>query len=467
MAAGLTKRRVASSPGILLLAICLPLCMGASPAGDAGALPLRPGEVFPQPGQRGMDEVAELPMRDIGCPACSFAMEVPDVDKLMRRPPNAEETPPWRLHAASRDADLCPHPGPGKLAYRADLVTCPSCGFSAPLADYYTGMDEEARRWVVDTFRPSMRAVQKRLLGGRAATMTDDEIVNFYNRQSEIPDIVRTEHYRVFSLARKDPALVRAEATWQAAWAIRRELASPPKGDFLSGRVAGVQAALAKVKRESEGQSGEIAALAHLLGRDRKGEERLSVADRLAARMLLAGLKARQGLDGEAREIYLTIQTFCHDRYARPDQDPLWPLTNAKAARPIRVAQLEEFRAETEAEVVARMELLRQQEALLREAADLIRSAIALGELNGDPDGALFHAYLVGEFLRRSGNLPLASEWFKLVLGAAPMQSPLEQAARMQLELVRKQAGDGGNLLSAVGEDGELLDAVRKINRRD
>lgn len=460
MEKGVAAPRRPSPTRSLLLALAAACLAGrcALFAADAGSLPLRPGEAFPQPAQRSLDEIESVPERDLACPACSFEVRVPEVATLMR---GGGE---WRLHAASRDADLCPHPGPGKIAYRADIVVCPSCGYASPRSDFPRRLTPLTVDWVHAVLRPNIRAAQTALLGQRGGDMSEEEVVAFFNRQSEIPDVVRTEHLRILLLGLPVDNRERAEAAWEAAFAIRRELASPPKGRRLSGRIAAVRAAMERIKPRESGINGEIEILNRLTGTIRSERERLPLAaDRIVVGLLLAGRENRLGLsqDAEARLDGLLQQS--RERYARPEQDPLWRTIPARLPREERMHELENFRGEIEREVVLRLELIRLERTNLTAAADLVRDALMENEFAGQANQALFHGYLIGEFLRRLDNLPLASEWFRHIRDLAPLDSPLRQAASLQLEMTHQQAGNRVNLLSAVGQDGQYLAKLREI----
>lgn len=437
----------------------------AAVAGEAGDLALRPGETTPRPRQRGLNEIEALPERLADCPACGYPVAAPEVDKLMRRRPGQDEGPPprWQLDAAGRDADLCPHPGPGKIDYQADVVVCPRCGFAEKADRFSTLLPPGTASWAASALRSSLRDVQYSLLGERANEMTEDQVIDFFNRQAEIPDAVRMEHFRIYRLAGVFPKLERAEATWLAAFAVRRELCRPPSGDFLARRRADADAALAKIKRDLPGLAGEIAAVRQLFRTARSGRERAAPADRMAARLHLAGLLSRQGFADEAEQQLERLLEECRERFVHSEQDPLWPAVAPRASRSYRLNELETVRLEMEREIAARLDLLRLEREYLEAAAQLVREAVLGGECNGKPAEALFYAYLTGEFLRRTGDLPLAAEWFRNVAGLAPADSDIARAAGMQLRLVEEKAGDRVNLLSALGRDGEYFEKLRGI----
>ncbi|MCC8190135.1 MAG: DUF2225 domain-containing protein, partial [Planctomycetes bacterium] len=346
------------APAVALLAFFL--LPGTPQALDIGALPLRPGEVHPQPRQRPLTEIAALPEHEVVCPACATVVSVPEVDKLMRAPADGGERPPWRLHAASRDADLCPYPGSTMLSYQADIIVCPACGFAAGEESYATRPSVEAQAWINATFRDSLRQTQRLLLGERGADLPEEEVIAFFNHQARIPDVVRTEHFRVLSLAKKDPYLLRAEATWRSAWALRREVVAPPRGDFLARQTGSVRERLDKTGRSQDGVAGEAEALRYLLGKTRSGRDRLAPGEQLAARLMLAGLLVRLGENLEAEEELAALQRFCHERFVRPEDDPLWP-TTAGRSRDRRRRELEDIRSETERELDSRFAMVRQQ----------------------------------------------------------------------------------------------------------
>ena len=98
---------------------------------------------------------------------------------------------------------------------------------------------------------------------------------------------------------------------------------------------------------------------------------------------------------------------------------------------------------------------------------ELIRQGFLAEECDGDRETADFFAYLAGEFLRRIGNLPLAAEWLKNLAVLIPDDSPLGRAVANRLEVVRKQAGEGINLLAALGRDGDVFMKLREIHSPD
>lgn len=449
----------------LLLAF-LAIAPGRSFAQDAGELPLRPGEIWPSPRQRGLDEVHELPTFDLECPVCHFTIKAPRVDALMRKVHARNgngEIPKWRMHAAKRDTDLCPYPAPGKVAFQADVAVCPSCGYANAVDHFHDELPDVGAAWVLANLRPSLRSAQKRLLGPRGETMSEEATIEFFNHQNDIPDSLRLEHWRTYLAAVHAPALDRARAAILGAWAARRETSGAPKGDFLARHVTQVNAELAKQKRRIPGLHGEIDTLRAWLRRARLSREGLPDANDMAARLILAGLWDRLGFLDEAEK---TLQSLYHDfreRFLHADQDPLWSATSQRASRTHRLEELENLRSDAEAEVFLRMELVRRERELLLAAVACLRECIQSGDFNDNPDEALFNSYLIGDFLRRAGNLPLASEWFKNLISLAPEGSVLARAAAMQLVYVGEEAGDKVNLLSALGQDGELFQLLRQI----
>ncbi|MCD8141219.1 MAG: DUF2225 domain-containing protein [Planctomycetaceae bacterium] len=433
---------------------------------DAGALSLRPGAPWPQPQQRGLDQIHELPTQRIACPVCQYPVAVPQVDRLMRRRASqGDQALPWRMHYTHRDDDLCPYPGTGKVAYQADVVVCPSCGYTNHNSRFADPLPVGGAEWVRTTLTPSLRAAEAALLGSRAAELRDDEINEFFNSQDALPDALRLEHYRTYLAAVHATPLAQARAAWLAAWAARREVAGAPKGEFLAKYYAQAQADLAKQGRRSPGLYGDIQALLGIIRRAKQARraDALPGAQDMGNRLLLAGLWDRMGFLDESETILMGLYHELRERFLRHDQDPLWSATTSRASQSQRLDELESMRTDAENEVFLRVELVRRERMLLEEAASHLRRAIAGGAFDHDPDEARFHAYLLGEFLRRSGDLPLASEWFKNLASLTPEGSPLAVAAARQLEYVGEEAGDKVNLLSALGRDGILFEKLREI----
>ncbi len=430
---------------------------------DVGTLPLNPDEVWPHPGQRGLEQIESIPTRVLPCPVCGYEVEMLDADKLMRRPAGGGEPVPWRMHAESRDADLSPHPGKGKIHIQADITVCPSCGFAGRATDYQATVPAVVATWVGNTLRPNIRQVQTALLGARAKDMSERQIVDFFNRQLDIPDTVRTEHYRVYLQAVNAPALAQAEAAWLAAWAARREYSGKPKGAFLARHDKDLLDAVQK-ERARRPERNEEEALVFLMGKNRSGDNRLPhYGDIVAARLRLAALQARKGFYQPANQTLREMAGAAAERFLRTDQDPFWNSTSSRASRTARLVELEAIRRDVEAEVVTRLELMQEEQVHLEQAAECLRQAILGGELDGNPKRALFDAYLVGEFSRRRGDFPLAAEWFKNLMLLAEPNTPVRQAAENQLHLLTEQAGESVNLLAALGQDGEVFAKLRAI----
>ncbi|MCD8349453.1 MAG: DUF2225 domain-containing protein [Planctomycetaceae bacterium] len=452
----------------LHLVIFLTLCFfpGRLLSQDAGALSLRPGEPWPQPQQRGLNQIHELPTQQIACPVCTYPVAVPQVDLLMRRRPSQRDVAlPWRMHFTHRDDDLCPYPGKDKLAYQADIVVCPSCGYTNHNSYFADPLPEGGAEWVRTTLTPSLHNAETALLGNRASEMREDEVFEFFNRQDAIPDSLRLEHYRTYLAAVHAAPLAQARAAWLAAWAARREVAGAPKGEFLAKYYAQAQAELAKQGRRNPGLQGDITALRGIIRRAKQAQraDALPGAQDMGHRLLLASLWDRMGFLDESETILMGLYHELRERFLRHDQDPLWSATNSRASQSQRLDELETMRTDAENEVFVRVELVRRERMLLEEAAGHLRRAITGGAFDNNPDDARFHAYLLGEFLRRSGDLPLASEWFKNLASLTPEGSPLAVAAVRQLEHVGEEAGDKVNLLSALGRDGILFEKLREI----
>lgn len=442
--------------------LALSSCLAASPAGslEPGTPPPRPGGPHPQPRQRGLDEIEALPVLDATCPVCAFVVSAPRPDSLMRRPAGYDGPPlKWRMDAAEQDADLCPYPGPNKIDFQADIVTCPSCGYTRKAERFADPVDTEAKAWVMANLLPAVREAQLSLLGRRAAEMGEAEIRVFFNRQSEIPDTVRTELHHTYMTAVHAPPLEQAEACALAAWACRREAARRPRA-----RIFARHAAVAAGAQGTEGGlHARIDALRAMLAQWRQRRQGLPGADDMTVRMILAGLWCRLGFHEEAEGELQDLFQECRERFLRPEQDPLWSATTARASRSHRTAELEALRGEAEREIMVRTEMVRRERDLMLEASRHIRQAMRDGALDDDPDEAQFQAYLVGEFLRRAGKLPLAAEWFKNLANLTDPDSPVAAAARAQLACVGEEAGHRVDLLSALGQDGDLFSRLRRI----
>lgn len=450
---------------VLALALLVP---GHSGALEAGVFSLRPGERGPRPRQRTLAEVEKIPEKILACPVCGTDVAAPVADLMVRRPPSLGEndpTPKWRMFANDYDADLCPYPEKGFLSWQADIVLCPDCGYANAFDAFPLPVPAEAAAWVEANLKPELRTAQRALVGKRADAMTEEELIAFFNRQDVLPDAIRTEHYRTYLAAVHAPALEQAEAAWLAAWAARRETVAAPKSELFAKRAAAFAVAMEKIRRNRPGLPGDIDAVRSHTRRLRQGKTGLPDADNMTGRVILAGFYVRLGFLDDAEQIYENLFVELRERFLRNDQDPLWAATSTRAPVSQRLNELELLRADAEKEIFIKAELVRRERGLLFAAADRIRDAFRNGDLDGKKDEALFHAYLVGEFLRRGGDLPLASEWFKNLLNIAGAETPLAQAATTQLRFVGEEAGDKVNLLSALGKDGELFAKLREICR--
>ncbi len=452
-----------------VLATALLFAAATAAALDAGLPPPRPHTSVQQPRQRTLTEVEAVPERMLACPVCGTEVRAPDADLMVRRPANLSENAPapkWEMHAADRDADRAPYPTPQFLSYQADIVLCPDCGYANAFDAFARPVSPEAAQWVRASLTPELRAAERALVGSRAATMTDEELVAFFNHQELLPDTLRTEHYRTWLAAVHAPPARQAQAAMLAAWAARRDVAAAPKAALFAGRAAALAEELRGAQRARPGLPGDIdAVLARLRRLRQRSKNTLPGAEDMTLRVLLAGLYVRLGFPGEAEVIYENLFTELRERFLRHEQDPIWPATTPRASVAARLNELELLRADAEKEMFVKAELVRRERALLLAAADHLRDAFRQGAFDGDRDEALFQAYLTGEFLRRAGDLPLAAEWFNNLLALVPEGTELAKAAKNQLEYVGEVAGDKVNLLSALGKDGGLFAKLRDIAR--
>ncbi len=450
-------------PGIAIL-MCFLVCLCAAAAGGGEMLRF-PGLVYPQPRQLGLDDIDALPEHETTCPVCGYAVLVPEIDKLIYGydPGGAGETAPvWQMHAESVDSDLCPHPGKGKVAFQADVVVCPSCGYAAKAKEFGQPLDPELRQWVVETLKPGIQALQIRLLGERGRQMSEEERIAFFNHQNEVPDLIRLEHARSILAAKRAAKLARAETAWRAAWSCRRTLNSLPSGQFLAAKGAGAVPKLEKRLKPQDSVKEKIAALIALQGKTRSGKMRLTPVERIYASLLLAGAYDRRGFHDQALDELTRFLDQSRERYAKPERDPLYAATAGVVAKKDRPRYLENARLEIEQEIASRIAILASEQEYLGEAADFLKEALLDNEIT-DPDLALFFGYLISDLQRRRGELALAMEWFKAVAALAAQGSALQQAATDLMETTAVQAGDSVNLLSAIGHDGVYIEKLREI----
>lgn len=453
----------------LLCAIVL-IRSGAS-ALDAGAFPFDLGSFpFEEFGlgsseQRGLDEISELPRRQDVCPVCGFLVDVPLVDSLMRVSSGENGSKSWRMDAAFRDSDFCPYPAPNKVFWQADVIICPNCGYAAEAIRFSESVSKEASDWVLANLQPELREAQAELLGWRRGEMTDKEVAVFFNRQSEIPDAIRLEHWLTCLDGMHASRLKRARGCWESAWGFRRRLVDKPKSEIFVRHEIELHTELSRAKRVDGGLRGEVEAVREVLKRKRQKRERgqLPGGFDMTGRLYLAGLLDRRGFLDEAEKVLLELYSECRERFLRPEQDPLWVETSTRASRTHRLNELELMRSDAEKEVFMHLELVRGERSRLQAAAELIRQHIAEGGLNEGPGVALLSGYLVGEFLRRTGNLPLATEWFTSVVNLGGIGEDLRGLIGEQLALIEEEAGGKVNLLSALGRDGGLLARLREI----
>jgi hypothetical protein len=433
--------------------------------------PSWPGEAAIQASQRGLDEIEAIPTRLAACPVCAFRLQIPEPDRLMRRPTGdgaAAGSIPWRMDAAERDADGCPYPGPGRLAFQADVVLCPSCGYARAADRFEERTPPELSVWTLETLRPALRVFQREFLGARGAEISETELMAFFGRQEYLPDALRLEHARATSEAFSEPYLVRARIAWLAAWAIRRELAGPPRGESLRRLTEKVRETVRRAIGKT-GKTGKLAALDFPLPGADVAVRRVSLPfpERLAAPVVLAGLLNRLGLRAEAVAELASAAGVFAERFVRPEQDPLWTATAVTNRNTRRREELEAIRREAEKEILTRIDMARREGEYLEQAIELIRQGFLVGECDGDWETADFLAYLAGEFLRRIGNLPLAAEWLKNLAVLVSHDSVLGQAVENRLEIIREQAGERINLLAALGQDGDVFMKLREIHSSD
>jgi tetratricopeptide (TPR) repeat protein len=282
--------------------------------------------------------------------------------------------------------------------------------------------------------------------------------LEFFNRQDAIPDRLRTENARVIAEVRRASLGEQAFLTWRAAWAARHALNRLPEIPLLTGWNRGALKNLAL----SDAQAA-LPILQRLSGRTRAGRPANSnPAERLAASILLAGVYDRLGEREAARQELTRLAGESHQRYADSRQDPFWPVVGGRPRAAEKATALDQVRRELEQEIANRQTILEDEYAYLGKAAELLKDALEEAAYP-TPGEALFHAYLLADFLRRLDQLPAASEWFKAVLSLSGANANLGEAARAGLEQVTRQAGERVNLLAGIGVDGELIEKLREI----
>lgn len=310
------------------------------------------------------------------------------------------------------DTDLCPHPI-GNVRIVSEVTTCPSCGFSAFQGDFRRPQSEATRQWVRNHLTEALREDQHYLLDMNIK-LTEQELVDLFGNQEEIPDIIRTANaflYYERLLAAGDPNINEAglaQVAYMTAWSFRREVGKSLFGPLVTEPIRRINSSIRQKELLLNDLKGHADFL-HSLALDTK---RWGHFDRQIIHILQAGYYARMGRHRLSNALLANVMQEAKHRFPDAESDPWFHViadqgqTGQQRARQVEIA-----RTLIENEAMRRLVSLRREAEYLERAVQLITRGLETGQYNVDEIPS--YIFLVGDFERRRENFSRAMMWLR------------------------------------------------------
>lgn len=370
------------------------------------------------------DYVSGAP-RPVACPVCRHMVNLPQRNQ---RYENA-------------DSDLCPHPD-GNVRFMSEVATCPKCGYSAFRGDFFAA-SAQVRAWVRENLEPHMAATLHQILG-RETKISDEQLVDLFSAQKDIPDTLRCKNaFAIYSERHRqgDPKItagVLARMAWMTAWAHRRAISEPFGEGIL---LEGARRVLAAIKKAEITENQQEEGIRLLTGMYRE-KERFDIVERQIMRLIQAGYYNRLGLNFWAEGVLRQVVAEVGKKYSDPGADPwqkIRAISGMQGAEREKTIKLAKDALAGAANV--RLMCLKGELEYLGYAVDLIVKGM---EKNAIPALEIpTYFYLVGDFERRRENHSRALFWLQ---AAAQLcgdgEVRLEHCAPEQIDLMKRYVRD-------------------------
>ncbi len=316
-----------------------------------------------------------------------------------------------------RDADLCSHFSGGKVKITSEIVLDPWSGFAAYRDDFRKPQTAEVKAWVKRTLTPNLAKVLRQMVGNRQHLIPKSQIQKFFNRQENLPDMVRCEHALAYYNHIGGKPAKRARLAWLCAWSYRRAISDTVEGPCLMGGIRKVVKAVSSDCITGADLQKRINTLAGLY----EDAERFTHYERQIIRVMLAGYYDRIGVTGWAKSCLELVRRSARKNYSSKEGNP-W-MAGVKANAEGFSAKEKRFKTVSPADTAAKRRMaldaaatsrllqLEREVKYMKLASSLIRQALASGEY--PEDKVPFFIYMVGEFERRCENYGAARLYLK------------------------------------------------------
>ncbi len=337
-------------------------------------------------------DYGEPPMRPWLCPICQHKVNIP------MRDPKYDNV----------DADFCPHRDVG-IKYVSGIVLCPNCGFSAHRHDFMKVGKEEAEKlqpWVETVLKPEVRVALRSMANLRKDKVADEDLVDLFENQADLPDTVRCKHALLYYQRRNENAGFLAWMAWETAWACRRELSKPLYAPYVSHTYGKLTKKLQSMAGKDGDVQDKIRALNQLYHRPPADYD---FFDRQVIRIMQAGLYNRMGFNQWTMRALQKAKRAGESYNEQDAQDPWYLTTSSTMPEKLRREEAALKSTMIVVESTKRLKLLETELRYLGEANKLIQAALRLKLYPVDEIPT--YIYLTGEFERRREFFRRASIW--------------------------------------------------------
>ncbi len=378
-------------------------------------------------GQNNLDPYFFGKLRPYNCSVCGHKVNMPTKDRKYQ----------------NVDSDLCPH-NSGNVRFISSITICPNCGFSAFQADFRKPQADYIKEWVKANLQPSMDETLHKLLGQKTK-ITHEKLMALFEKQSDIPDTLRTMNaysYYKLRMDHKDPevnAAGVARVAWMTAWSFRRTVCEPVQSGPLLFYVRKINHSLKAAGIADDDVEGSIKLLTQLF----QDTEKFDDIGRQVLRIIQAGYYNRFGLNSWAHMVLLQANTAAMKKYQEPAMDPWFSSKSLEKIPPEqRIKTLSEMRFALSHETKRRDESLRNELDFLGFSVLLIEDGLRKGQYE-DKDIPAF-TYIIGEFERRREMYSRSLMWLDATRQMIKGENPefVQHYAGVQIDILKRYVTD-------------------------
>jgi predicted RNA-binding Zn-ribbon protein involved in translation (DUF1610 family) len=351
------------------------------------------------------------------------------------------------------DKDLCPHK-PGTSKAFSEYIVCPKCGFSGTEIQHRKGLTPSQRQWVLTSLKARTQKKINEILHRNLSKLEMKDKNDLYKIfsgkysvapeavkakgeeiiEGSVPETIRCENALLFA-EKFYPAdkFLLARLSWLAAWAYRREVASPMNESMLIRPMKRIGRVLANEFPVSPSPEERVNFLVKIY----KDKQKYPFVQRQVMLIMMGGDYQRLGFTKWAMDCFNACKAACDSQALRIEEE----------AAGVNKKDMAAWREDMKKSLAIRIESALTELKYLQKASYYIKAGLksfSSASKTIDINQIPAHVYLAGEFDRRCRNFAPAIVW----LGAAEdmrlpaKQSGIEIWAEKQLGALRSTAGN-------------------------